>query len=176
MISSEQWRDSTTHLHAPIHPHCRLQGRRKARGQDKKSASQNSVLPVASLWKQRSTDSPWTNKQMNQWMSVLVTEEEWEASLDSVLSHVQLFLMLQTVAHQAPLTLGFPRQEYSSGLPFPPPWVFLTQGSNPHLLCLLQSRQVLYLLSHQGSPRLDHICHKTGKPTEWTKTITMFYW
>ena len=26
-----------------------------------------------------------------------------------------------TVAHQGPLTLGFPRREYWSGLPFPPP-------------------------------------------------------
>ena len=26
-----------------------------------------------------------------------------------------------TVAHQAPLTMGFPRQEYWSGLPYPPP-------------------------------------------------------
>ena len=26
-----------------------------------------------------------------------------------------------TVAHQAPLSMGFPRQEYQSGLPFPPP-------------------------------------------------------
>ena len=26
-----------------------------------------------------------------------------------------------TVAHQAPLSVGFPRQEYWSGLPFPPP-------------------------------------------------------
>ena len=25
------------------------------------------------------------------------------------------------VAHQAPLSMGFPRQEYWSGLPFPPP-------------------------------------------------------
>ena len=25
------------------------------------------------------------------------------------------------VAHQAPLSTGFPRQEYWSGLPFPPP-------------------------------------------------------
>ena len=25
-----------------------------------------------------------------------------------------------TVAHQAPLSMGFPRQEYWSGLPFPP--------------------------------------------------------
>ena len=26
-----------------------------------------------------------------------------------------------TVAHQVPLSMGFPRQEYWSGLPFPPP-------------------------------------------------------
>ena len=37
------------------------------------------------------------------------------------LSHVQLFATLWTVAHQAPLSMGFPRQEYWRGLPFPPP-------------------------------------------------------
>ena len=35
------------------------------------------------------------------------------------LSRVQLFATPWTVAHQAPLTVGFPRQEYWSGLPFP---------------------------------------------------------
>ena len=30
--------------------------------------------------------------------------------------------------------MEFPRQEYWSGLPFPTPGVFLTQGSNPHLM------------------------------------------
>ena len=38
-----------------------------------------------------------------------------------MLSHVQLFVTPWTVAHQAPLSTGFFRQEYSSGLPFPPP-------------------------------------------------------
>ena len=36
-----------------------------------------------------------------------------------VLSHVQLFVTLWTVAFQAPLSLGFSQQEYWSGLPFP---------------------------------------------------------
>ena len=31
------------------------------------------------------------------------------------------FVTLRTVAHQAPLSLGFPRQEYWSGLPLPAP-------------------------------------------------------
>ena len=42
--------------------------------------------------------------------------------LQSVLSHlgrVQLFVTLWTVSCQAPLFMGFPRQEYWSGLPFP---------------------------------------------------------
>ena len=34
-------------------------------------------------------------------------------------SHVQLFATPWTVALQAPLSVGFPRQEYWSGLPFP---------------------------------------------------------
>ena len=34
---------------------------------------------------------------------------------------VQLFATLWTVAHQAPLSMGFPRQEYWSGLPCPLP-------------------------------------------------------
>ena len=33
-------------------------------------------------------------------------------------SHIQLFVTLWTVAHQAPLSMRFSRQEYWSGLPF----------------------------------------------------------
>ena len=35
-----------------------------------------------------------------------------------MLSHAQLFVTPWIAAHQTPLTLGFPRQEYRSGLPF----------------------------------------------------------
>ena len=38
-----------------------------------------------------------------------------------MLSHVQLFATPQTVAHQAPISMEFSRQEYWSGLPFPSP-------------------------------------------------------
>ena len=37
----------------------------------------------------------------------------------SRLSHIQLSATLWTVVHQAPLSMGFPRQEYWSGLPCP---------------------------------------------------------
>ena len=56
------------------------------------------------------------------------------------------------VALQAPLSMGFSSQEYWSGLPFPPPGDLPTQGSNPGLL---HCRQILYYLSHQGSPNSD---------------------
>ena len=36
-------------------------------------------------------------------------------------SHVQLYAMLWTIAHQAPLSMGFSRQEYWSGVSFPFP-------------------------------------------------------
>ena len=96
-----------------------------------------------------------------------------------------------TIAHQSPLFMGFPRQEYWSGLPFASPGdlpnpgikprspalqedslsskspgkpkntgmgslsllqgIFLTQRLNPGLP---HCRQILYCLSHQGSPEL----------------------
>ena len=39
-------------------------------------------------------------------------------------SHAQPYGTPWTVARQAPLSMGFPRQEYWSGLPFPPPGKF----------------------------------------------------
>ena len=59
------------------------------------------------------------------------------------------FLTPWAVAPQAPLPTGFSRQESWSGLPFPPPGVFPTQGWN---LDLLRCRQILYQTSYQGSP------------------------
>ena len=39
----------------------------------------------------------------------------------SCFTHVQLFATPRTVAHQAPLSKGFSKQEYWSGLPHPSP-------------------------------------------------------
>ena len=49
-------------------------------------------------------------------------------------SRVQLFATPWTVAHQAPLSTGFPRQEYWSGCHFLLQGIFLTHVLN---LCLL---------------------------------------
>ena len=41
----------------------------------------------------------------------------------SLLSCVRLFAASQTVTHQVPLSVGFPRQEYWSGAPFSDPGI-----------------------------------------------------
>ena len=53
------------------------------------------------------------------------------SSSSSVLSHVPLFVTLWTIAHQPPLSMGFFRQKYWSGLPFPPPENISDPGIKP---------------------------------------------
>ena len=48
-----------------------------------------------------------------------------------MLSHIWLFVTPWTVAHQAPLSMGFPRQEYWSGLPFSSPGTLPDPGIEP---------------------------------------------
>ena len=65
------------------------------------------------------------------------------------LSCVQFFVTPWTVARQAPeISMGFSRQEYWSGLPFPSPGNLPDPGLNPGLL---HCRQIVYCLSHQVS-------------------------
>ena len=47
------------------------------------------------------------------------------------LSFVWLFVTLWTIACQAPLSMGFPKQEYWSGLPFPSPGDIPNPGIEP---------------------------------------------
>ena len=44
-----------------------------------------------------------------------------QCKLWTVLSGAWRFVTPQTVVHHSPLSMGFPRQEYWSGLPFPSP-------------------------------------------------------
>ena len=49
----------------------------------------------------------------------------------SCFRRVQLFMTPWTVARQAPLSMGFSRQEYWSGLPCPPPGDLPDPGNEP---------------------------------------------
>ena len=47
------------------------------------------------------------------------------------LSRARLFVTPWTIAYQTPLSMGFSRQEYWSGLPFPSPGDLPDQGIEP---------------------------------------------
>ena len=64
------------------------------------------------------------------------------------LSWVRLSVIRSTVAHQAPLFMGFPRQEYRSGSPFPPPEDRRDPGIKPSSLLYWQAHSLP--LSHLG--------------------------
>ena len=72
------------------------------------------------------------------------------AALLSRFSHLWLFVTLWTVARQAPLSMGFSRQEYWSGLPFPSPGDLPDSGFKP--LSLQHCRWILYQLCYLGIP------------------------
>ena len=73
-----------------------------------------------------------------------------------LLSHVQLFATPWTVAHQAPLSTRFSRQEYWGGLPFPSPGDLPDPRIRPKSPALHVGS---LSLSHQGSPLkfINHI-------------------
>ena len=56
---------------------------------------------------------------------------DWKYTHVCMLSCVLVFVTPGTVAHQAPLSMGFPRQDYWSGLPFPSPGDLLNPGIKP---------------------------------------------
>ena len=68
-----------------------------------------------------------------------------------VLSHVRLLATPWAVARQPPLSMGVPRQEYWSGLPFPSPEDLLDPGIEPASLEILHWQA-------ESSP----LCHRVG--------------
>ena len=77
----------------------------------------DSSLPLSSLF------DPLTN-------SIDYTMNVAAAAVSS-LSCVLLFVTPWTATHHVPLTMGFPRQEYWSGLPFPSPGKLPDPGNEP---------------------------------------------
>ena len=84
----------------------------------------------------------------------------------------RFFVTPWTIAHQAPLSMGFSRQEYLSGLPCPLQGIFPALGLYPHDLHLLGCRQILYLLSRLGSP----LTAITQKVNQGSAHKTCFPW
>ena len=83
-----------------------------------------------------------------------------------------------TIALHAPLSLGLPRQEYCSGLPFPSPRNLPDPGIEPKsLVSPAFGRQILYLLSHQGNPLKHYFASNNSlskiRDSSWPTPTTM---
>ena len=74
-----------------------------------------------------------------------------------LLSHVQLFATPWTVAHQAPLSTGFSRQESWNGLPFPSPsywrllYYFVNEFNSIDLYTLKSLKWQIYEVDELGA-------------------------
>ena len=71
-------------------------------------------------------------------------------------SHAQLFVTLWSVVHQAPLSMGFSRQEYRSGLPCLPSGDLPDSGIKPTALCLLHWQVGSFPLEPPGKPQKEN--------------------
>ena len=78
-------------------------------------------------------------------------------------SYVRLFVTLQTIARQAPLSTGFSKQEYLSGLPFPSPGDLLNPG-------LLHCKQI-QCLSHQVTEAPGKTCWQVPPNNQCTPLL-----
>ena len=74
------------------------------------------------------------------------------------LSHIQLFETLWTVARQAPLSMGFSRQEYWSGLPCPSPGDLPDPGIEAMSPAALALQVDSLPVSHWGNPMGIYKC------------------
>ena len=77
-------------------------------------------------------------------------------------SRTQLFATLWTVTYQAPLSIGFSKQEYWSGLPCPPPGDLCSPGIEPASLVSPALAGRFFTSELPGAPKLrelkPHLC------------------
>ena len=91
----------------------------------------------------------WGKNQNSDKFYFLVLQNHYTLSQFSYVWH---FVTLWTAAPQAPLSIGYFRQEYWSGLPFPPPGNHLNTRIKPPSPTSPTLQANYLLLSHQGSP------------------------
>ena len=84
--------------------------------------------------------------------------QQWNTTFVQLLSCVRSFVTLETTAHQIPLSMGFPRQEYWNGLPWPSPGDLPDPGIEPWSPALTAG--FLTAESQMGKPILVgiHLC------------------
>ena len=99
----------------------------------------NEIMSFAATWMDLERHTEW-----------IKSDREGEISYDPA--------TLWTVAHQAPLSMGFSRQEYWSGLPFPSPGDLPDPGTEPSSSTSPTLQEDSLPLSHWGSPWSQFRC------------------
>ena len=87
-------------------------------------------------------------------------------------SHVQLFVTPQSVACKAPLSMGFFRQEYWTGLPCPPPGECSPPRDRACISCVSCHAGGFFTTSKTWKALYLHICLsmcRQGRPVELLK-------
>ena len=112
---------------------------------------------------------PWFRIDAIIWQ-MFATQRGLRGEIKIVLSHfsgVQFFETLWIVAHQAPLSMGFSRQEYWRGWLCPPPGDLPDPGTEPTspLAPVLQADSLP--LRHQANPNKD--CSSLNLSHSWEK-------
>ena len=82
------------------------------------------------------------------------------------LSHVRLFVTPRTVAYQAPPSMGFSRQEYWSGVPFPSPGDLPDPGIEPMSLMSLALASRFFTTSKKVRRVLSNTEYGWGRNNE----------
>ena len=80
------------------------------------------VVNIKSTYKEVSSDSMMSKLDMRLRNTILEDDDEFISTANgggSLVTKLCLTATPRTITHQAPLSLGFPRQDYWSGLPFP---------------------------------------------------------
>ena len=116
----------------------------------------NHCIEALGIWEEMAKDSTLLRKDIN----ININHHKCESSYCFEWAIVLLLLSCSvmsdsfvtpwTVSHQAPLSMGFPRQEYRSGLPFPSPGDLPDPGTKP---ASSASQADSLLLNQQGSPK-----------------------
>jgi len=115
--------------------------------------------------------------------SAITEEKNWLIVCMYVceLNRVCLLMTPWTVAHQAPLSIGFPRQEYWSGLPWPPPGDLSNLGIEPASFMAPALAGRFFTTSATWETQLNY--HKANFstsrlyiPPNSQSTTHLFYW
>ena len=118
--------------------------------------------------------------RIQEWVAIFFSNAwKWKVKMKS-LNRVQLLVTPPTVAHHTPPSMGFSRQEYWSGLPFPSPWqsiggscFFLLRKKKPNWELYrsgVRNKDDANKIKLQNCPLHVHVCLEVwedGFPRTW---------